>query len=177
MRDVMPAPLTEFSAAELHAMWRGGEIARYGIEGYEFFLGLDEVPTLVDRARSLLPVHRAGRIVVGRAAAWVYLGGPPPAELEIARRSWRAELALVRVRPRFGRYAPSEVRHVAGITLTTPRQTAADLLAAGQRRLALELVAALAVVHPIDVIDAVDLAHGAEQPVEMGRVAHLEREL
>ncbi len=177
METISPAELDEFTPTELQHMWRAGEISRHGIPGFEFYLPLDEPPTLRDRARSLWSVRLEGRVVSGAAARWVYLGGSAPGVVEITRRSWRATLDLPGVAPRYGTYAPREVRRLAGLTITSPARTILDALEAGEFAAALELIAGLPVVHAIDVVDAVDVAHGPEQSVEMRRVTHLEREL
>lgn len=174
MDSISPAGLEAFTPTELHALWRAGEVARHGIRGFEFYLPLDELPTLRHRARSLWPVRREGRVVSGAAARWVYVGGAPPATVEVTRRSWRATLELRSITPRYGSYPPGEVRRLEGLTLTSPRRTVLDALAEGDVAAALALLAGLPVVHAIDVVDAVDVAHGREQAVEVRRVAHLE---
>ena len=174
MDSISPAGLEAFTPTELHALWRAGEVARHGIRGFEFYLPLDELPTLRHRARSLWPVRREGRVVSGAAARWVYVGGAAPATVEVTRRSWRATLELRSITPRYGSYPPGEVRRLEGLTLTSPRRTVLDALAEGDVAAALALLAGLPVVHAIDVVDAVDVAHGREQAVEVCRVAHLE---
>lgn len=174
MDSISPAELDDFTPTELQLMWREGEIARHGIPGFEFYLALDERPTLRDRARSLWPVRHDGRVVSGAAARWVYLGGGAPDTVEVTRRSWRSTLDLPGVVPRFGSYAPHEVRRLAQLTITSPRRTILDALEAGQFADALALIAGLPVVHAIDVVDAIDVPHRPEQPVEVRCVAHLE---
>lgn len=78
------------------------------------------------RARQLHPAVPAHAVVILAAAAWVHLGGMPPRRIDVARAT------PVRDRFRATRchtldYGPAEVLELAGLAVTTPVATAADL--------------------------------------------------
>lgn len=81
--------LSNIEKTELNAMCLSGELREYGIPGFEFYLPSSRMPTCVDRAKSLLPVAREGRVITGQAAKWIHFGGGAPNCVEIARRTAR----------------------------------------------------------------------------------------
>ena len=109
------------------AMVGRGELARLrpGI-----FLPPDLLDSAVRRALAVgcaLGEHlQPHHVIAGPTAAWVHLGGIPPAPLELLSPSHRGVLAGVV--QRHARLAPGEIDTLGGAPVTTPRRTAVDLL-------------------------------------------------
>ncbi|KAB1644058.1 hypothetical protein [Gulosibacter chungangensis] len=119
--------LEPFREPELHAMHLAGEVSRFGIPGFEFYLPLGCVPTRNQRAQSLLPLMRPGRTITGRTARWVHVGGAAPKRAELSRRSGRPLLIDDLVDCRFRRLKSLDLTEIAGLVLTTPERTLRDL--------------------------------------------------
>lgn len=105
-------------------------------EGYlarllpERYLPPDLLRTAVQRALALgcalgaqLQSHH---VIAGPSAAWVLLGGVPPAPAELLSPAHRGELAGVVLRT--ARLRPDEVETIGGTPVTLPVRTAIDLL-------------------------------------------------
>lgn len=109
------------------AMVARGEIVRL-LPGV--FLPPDLLGTSVRRALALgcaLGEHlQSHHVIAGRSAAWVHLGGRPPASLEMLSPAHRGILAGVV--QRHARLGPGDIDTVGGAPVTTPRRTASDLL-------------------------------------------------
>lgn len=109
------------------------------------FLPPDLLCSAVDRAIALgcavgtrlRPQH----IIGGTSAAWVLLGGTPPAPAELMSTAHRGDIAGVTMR--HARLLPAEVETIGGAPVTEPARTAADLLRFAPQRRALALVAGL----------------------------------
>ena len=123
--------LRGLSRVELEVMRRDGEVARFGAAGFEFYLPLGVVPSRADRAASLAPLMRPGRVLTHEAAHWLHHGGPAPDRIRICRKSGRRPAALPpQVEWCFRRLDPADVVEVAGlVAATSPERTAADLAA------------------------------------------------
>ncbi|WP_177349010.1 hypothetical protein [Brachybacterium avium] len=65
-------------------------------------------------------------VIAGPSAAWVLLGGEPPAPAELLSSAHRGELAGVVLRT--ARLRPEEVETIGGTPITIPVRTAMDLL-------------------------------------------------
>lgn len=94
------------------------------------FLPPDLLGTAVQRALALgcalgarLQAHH---VIAGPSAAWVLLGGAPPAPAELHSPAHRGELAGVVLRT--ARLRPDEVETIGGTPVTVPVRTAIDLL-------------------------------------------------
>ena len=125
-----------FCPTELAAMWRAGDLDRFGIPGFEFYLPAGVVPTPLDRARSLGAIARTGRILTGMTAHWIHHGGRAPARIEVSRRTGSRPRELdASVEWRYRRIHPGDVVEIGPIRLTTIERTRADLLrrAGGER--------------------------------------------
>lgn len=69
---------------------------------------------------------RASFVIAGRSAAWVCLGGPPPAEIDLVTLARPHALAGVRMREApLGR---EDVEAIGGCPVTVPGRTVVDLL-------------------------------------------------
>ena len=109
------------------AMVGRGELARL-LPG--IFLPPDLLGTAVRRAlaigcalgEDLRPHH----VLAGPTAAWVHLGGVPPAPVELLSSAHRS--VLVGVVLRQARLVPGEIDTLGGAPVTAPRRTAVDLL-------------------------------------------------
>lgn len=109
------------------AMVGRGEIARL-MPGV--FLPPDLLDSAVRRALAIgcalggrLQSHH---VLAGPTAAWVHLGGAPPAPVELLSPAHRGVLAGVV--QRHARLDPGEIDTLGGAPVTTPRRTAVDLL-------------------------------------------------
>lgn len=112
--------LRGFSTIELESMRRDGDIQRHGIAGYEFYLPIGTVPTAVDRAASLLPLWRPGRVFIEATARWIIRGGTPPEQIVIARNSTRRLPPVERVRWLNRRIPVKDRLQVGGVELWMP---------------------------------------------------------
>ena len=65
-------------------------------------------------------------VIAGPSAAWVVLGGPPPASAEMLSTAHRGELAGVTLR--HSRLRSADIETVGGAPVTVPARTAVDLL-------------------------------------------------
>ncbi|WP_108717486.1 hypothetical protein [Miniimonas sp. S16] len=90
----------------------------------------DVPPGPAERATSLRSLVPTGAIVVLGAAAWVHTGRVRPDALDVAYRTPRSTRTY-RVRPRTLVLPPDEILLLGGVTVTTPTQTAGDLLRFG----------------------------------------------
>lgn len=94
------------------------------------FLPPDLLRTAVERALALgcalggqlQPYH----VIAGPSAAWVVLGGPPPAPAELLSSAHRGSIIGATVRT--ARLHPHEVETIGGAPVTSPLRTAVDLL-------------------------------------------------
>lgn len=163
---------SQFSTAELQAMFIAGEVGRIGTPVLDLFVPLGTTTTITDRAESLCPLALPGRTVVGAAAAWVWTGGTPPQKVEIMRQTSRLPIAhnLVFLR---GTLHQGEVVEIAGCRLTTPAKTLEHLRARGERHFSRRLQQS-GLLDTKRIVDTVDLANGREHPIKVGRVTHLE---
>jgi hypothetical protein len=104
-----------------------GELARL-LPG--IFLPPDLLGTAVRRALAIgcaLGEHlQPHHVIAGPTAAWVHLGGAPPAPVELLSPAHRGVLAGVVLRQ--ARLAPGEIDTLGGAPVTSPRRTAVDLL-------------------------------------------------
>lgn len=109
------------------AMVARGEIARL-LPG--IFLPPDLLDSSVRRALAigcaLGAQLQAHHVIAGPTAAWVHLGGSPPAPVELLSPAHRGVLAGVV--QRHARLDPGEIDTLGGAPVTTPRRTAVDLL-------------------------------------------------
>jgi hypothetical protein len=94
------------------------------------YLPPDLLRSAVQRALALgcaLGAHLQSQYVIaGPSAAWVALGGAPPATAELLSPAHRGELAGVVLR--HSRLQPGDVETVGGAPVTVPVRTAMDLL-------------------------------------------------
>lgn len=119
--------LERFAEPELAAMHIAGEISRFGIPGFEFYLPLGYAPNREQRAQSLVTLMRPGRSITGRTARWVHVGGEAPSRAELSRRSGRPLMIDDLIDCRFRRLKSVHITKIAGLVLTTPERTMRDL--------------------------------------------------
>lgn len=121
------------------AMVARGELARL-LPGV--FLPPDLLRTAVHRALALgcaLGGHlQSHHVLAGASAAWVHLGGRPPAPLELLSPAHRGVHAGVM--QRHARLGPGDIDTLGGAPVTTPRRTAVDLLRFSPEATALPLL-------------------------------------
>ncbi|MGY5764343.1 hypothetical protein ACXET9_03985 [Brachybacterium sp. DNPG3] len=84
------------------------------------------VPRILAVGAALGTWLRPHHVVTGITAAWVRLGGHPPASIEIVSTTHRGALAGTMLRN--SRLRPHEVETLAGAPLTVPARTCFDLL-------------------------------------------------
>lgn len=107
-------------------MRRDGHIQRHGIDGYEFYLPIGEIPTAFDRAASLRPLWRPGRVFVDETARWIIRGGCPPKQIAIARNTNRRLPTTGQVRWLNRRIPTADRLQIAGVELCAPPDTQRD---------------------------------------------------
>lgn len=109
------------------------------------YLPPDLLDSAVGRALAIgcaLGEHlRRDHVLAGASAAWVVLGGPPPAGVELFSTAHRATIPGVTVRS--SRLGAEEVETRGGVPMTVPARTGADLLRSDPDRDRLALVAEL----------------------------------
>lgn len=163
---------SQFTAAELQAMFIAGEIGRTGVPILDLFVPLGTTTTITDRAASLRPLMLPGRTIVGAAAAWVWSGGAPPPNVEIMRNTSRlpstAHLVFLR-----GTLHPTDIVDIAGCRLTTPQATLQFLHAHGELHFSRRLQQS-GLLDAERVIDPINLSDGRQHTIKVGGVAHLE---
>lgn len=69
---------------------------------------------------------RASFVIAGRSAAWVCLGGPPPAQIDLL--TLRRPYVLAGVRMREAPLPREDVEAIGGCPVTVPERTVVDLL-------------------------------------------------
>lgn len=96
-------------------------------------------------------------VIAGPSAAWVLLGGEPPAPAELLSSAHRGEVAGVVLRT--ARLRPDEVETIGGTPITIPVRTAMDLLRFSPAPVAAPLLRGLVRSGHIEVDDVRDRLH------------------
>lgn len=143
MATTLDHDLTRFTHVELQSMLLAGELHRYGIRGYRFYLPVGRMPTQRERAESLLPLMRPGRTLTGSTARWVHVGGTAPSRPEVSRRSGRTIKGDADIDCRYRRLQHRDITVVHGVVVTTPERTVRDLRDAGCDAEAERLISAI----------------------------------
>ena len=138
----------DFSGVELQAMAADGLLRRVYADTY---VRWDIEPDPVCRAlaaAAALPVRLRAKMMLGRlTAAWVYGCAPAPRRLELLISSRSRTTALPPFSPAVVhevRLGPGDGMDVAGITVTTPLRTAADIARHSPEEESLQALLALA---------------------------------